>query len=73
MEFLKSFAKSVWVNHRKKFIAFVFGIILSVLAALTGIPLSELKEAAVDAANKPSVEVVAPAPVVIEKAKPEKK
>lgn len=74
MELLKRIALAVWMNHRKKFIAFVLSLLFGALASLSGMPLSEIKEAAIDAVNKPESSapalpaVVAPAPVVEEKA-----
>ncbi len=55
MAFLKSLALSIWTNHRKKFIAFILGLLFAGLAAVSGIPLDEIKGAAMDAA-KPAVQ-----------------
>lgn len=51
---LKNLALALWMNHRKKLIAFVLGLLFAGVAALTGIPLAEIQEAAKEAANKPA-------------------
>lgn len=64
MEFLKGIVLSLWTKHRKKVIALIMGLAFGALAALTGIPLSEIKDAAKDAASAPApVEAIAPAPL----------
>ena len=67
MNFLVELAKTLWLNHRKKVIAFVLGLLFAGLAAISGIPLQEIKDAAKEAASQPSPVVaqpaVAPAPV----------
>lgn len=65
-DFIKNLALNLWQNHRKKLVAFVLGLLFAGLAAISGIPVEEIKEAARDAA-KPgtataaSTGVVAPA------------
>jgi hypothetical protein len=72
VDFIKNIGLSLWNNHRKKLIAFLLGLLFAGIAALSGIPLSEIQDAAKDAANKPAaIEAPAPAalPVVPEPAK----
>ena len=64
VEFIKNIGLSLWNNHRKKFIAFILGLLFAGIAAVSGIPLSEIQDAAKDAANKPAA-VEAPAPVAL--------
>lgn len=59
-DFFKSLLLSLWNNHRKKLIAFIFGLLFAGLAAVTGIPLQEIQDAAKEAANKPAPKVEAP-------------
>lgn len=54
--------KSLWANHKKKVLAFVFGLLLSGIAAVSGLSLDEVKEAAHDA-SKPAVSSPAPASI----------
>lgn len=64
MSLIKSIANSIWLNHRKKFIAFVLGLLFAAISLVTGIPLGEIKDAATDAASGPSIiEPVKPAEV----------
>ena len=53
--------KNLWINHRKKVIAFLVAALLGLIAKVSGIPVEELKQA-VHEGSKPSVEVVSPAP-----------
>jgi hypothetical protein len=62
-DFILNMFKTLWLNHRKKLIAFLMGLLFAGLAAISGIPLSEIQDAAKEAANKP-VTVVEPAPAV---------
>lgn len=55
MELLKGIALGLWTNHRKKLLAFVFGLLFAGLAAITDIPLDEIKQAAGEAAKQPTV------------------
>ena len=52
--------KSLWANHKKKVLAFIFGLLLSGLAAVSGLSVDEIKEAAHEA-SKPAVTSPAPA------------
>lgn len=61
MGFIKEIGKTLWLNHRKKVIAFVLGMLFAGIAAVSGIPLQEIKDAAKDAANQPAPAVSAPA------------
>lgn len=72
MEFLKNIGLSLWNNHRKKAIAFLLGLLFAGIAAVSGIPVEEIKDAARDAAKPaPVVEQPAqPAPVALPEAKP---
>lgn len=63
MGFIKEIAKTLWLNHRKKLIAFLLGLLFAGIAAVSGIPLSEIKDAAKDAANAPTPAIAAPAVV----------
>lgn len=54
-EFLKGLAISLWTKHRKKAIAAILALIFAGVAAITGIPLSEIQDAAKEAASKPAV------------------
>jgi uncharacterized membrane protein len=63
--------KVIWENHRKKLIAFILGLLFAGIATLTKIPLSEIKEAAIEAAS-PKVEAVIEAPKVEEKVEEKK-
>lgn len=60
-DIFKKLALSLWTNHRKKLVAFLLGLLFAGLAAISGIPLEEIQEAAKDAANKPAPVVVVPA------------
>lgn len=60
-DFILNILKGLWTNHRKKLVAFLLGLLFAGLAAVTGIPLSEIQDAAKEAANKP-VPVEQPAP-----------
>ena len=60
MEFLKGIAKTLWEKHRKKVIALIMGLLFAALASVSGIPLSEIQDAAKEAASKPA-EVSQPA------------
>lgn len=62
MAFLKGIALSLWTNHRKKLITFMLGLAFAGLAAISGIPLEEIKSAAQDA-SKPAPVVSLPAAV----------
>lgn len=67
-DFIKGLLVSLWTKHRKKLLAFVFGLLFAGLAAISGIPLDEIKQAAGDAANKPApieVPAVLPAPAEV--------
>ncbi len=70
MEILKSLALNLWTNHRKKLIAFMLGLIFAGAAAISGIPVSEIKDAARDAAG-PEVSApvvgpqIGPMPIVV--------
>jgi hypothetical protein len=57
--------KVLWANHRKKLLAFLLSLLFAGLAAVSGMPLSEVKEAAQEAA-KPAV--VDPAPPALPQA-----
>ena len=72
MAFLKSIALSLWNNHRKKAIAFLLGLLFAGIAAVSGIPVEEIKDAARDAAKPaPVAEAPAvPAPAALPEAKP---
>jgi hypothetical protein len=59
-DFFKNLALSMWTNHRKKLIAFILGLLFAGIASISGIPLSEIQDAAKDAANKPAPAVVLP-------------
>lgn len=59
LDFLKGLAKTLWEKHRKKIIALIMGLLFAGLASLSGIPLTEIQDAAKEAANKPA-EVSAP-------------
>lgn len=63
MELLKKIALSLWTTHRKKFIAFVLGLIFAGMAALGGIPIEEIKEAAQEASRPAAAVQALPAPV----------
>jgi nucleoside permease NupC len=65
MEMLKQIAKTIWMNHRKKAMAFIIGLLFAAIATVSGIPLEEIKDAAKEAANKPAEVVAVPAPVAI--------
>lgn len=68
MDFIKEIAKSLWINHRKKFIAIILGLLFAGVAALTGIPVQEIKDAAKDAANSQapiSIPAVVPQPAAL--------
>ena len=54
--------KSLWAIHKKKVLAVVMGLIFTALAALSGLSLDEVKEAAHDA-SKPAVSQPAPASI----------
>lgn len=60
MELLKKIALSLWTTHRKKFIAFVLGLLFAGMAALGGIPIEEIKEAAQEASKPAAVQMTAP-------------
>lgn len=63
MDFLKTLGLNLWTNHRKKLIAFLFTLLFAGMAAVSGIPIGEIKDAAKEAADKPApIEVVAPLP-----------
>lgn len=66
MEFLKTLALNLWTNHRKKLITFILGLLFAGLAAVSGIPLEEIKGAAHDASAPAAVTAPAalPAPMV---------
>lgn len=68
--FFKNIALGLWNNHRKKLVAFLLGLLFAGLAAISGIPLEEIKDAARDAA-KPAVEQPAPAPAALPAQAPE--
>lgn len=65
MEFLKELAKTLWLNHRKKVIAFILGLLFAGIAAVTGIPLHEIKDAAKSAAEQPAGVVTVSPPSLI--------
>lgn len=66
-DILVNLGKSLWTKHRKKLIAFILGLLFAGVAALTDIPLSEIQDAARDAASsQPAVEQIAH-PVLEEK------
>lgn len=56
--------KSLWANHKKKVLAFIMGLIFTALAALSGLSVDEIKEAAHDA-SKPAISQPAPASVPV--------
>lgn len=60
-DFILNLLKNLWLNHRKKAIAFLLGLLFAGLAAVSGIPLQEIQDAAKEAANKPAP-IAAPAP-----------
>lgn len=62
-DFILNLLKNLWLNHRKKAIAFILGLLFAGVAAISGIPLSEIQDAAKEAANKPAP-IVAPAPAL---------
>lgn len=68
-DFVLNILKGLWTNHRKKLVAFLLGLLFAGLAAVTGIPLSEIQDAAKEAANKP-VPVEQPAPATAPQALP---
>lgn len=68
MNFIKAFALAIWANHRKKFLAFVFGLLFAVFSLVSGIPLQDIKDAAKEAAGAPAV--VAPMAVPVLTAPP---
>lgn len=55
MAFLKNIALALWTKHRKKLMAVIFGLLFAGLASISGIPLDEIKSAAGEAANAPTV------------------
>lgn len=61
MDIVKSIALNLWTNHRKKLITFLLGLLFAAIAAISGIPVQEIKDAAKDAAAVPSPVVIAPA------------
>lgn len=60
MEFLKKLALSLWTNHRKKLVTVLMGLIFAGMAALGGIPIEEIKEAAQEASKPAAVQMTAP-------------
>lgn len=60
LEFLKKIALTLWTNHRKKLITFVLGLLFAGMAAISGVPLEEIKDAAHEASKPASVEMPAP-------------
>lgn len=66
MSFLKGIALSLWNNHRKKAIAFLLGLLFAGFAAISGIPLEEIKDAARDAAKPaPESQLVPPSAIPV--------
>jgi len=58
LAFIKGIALSLWNNHRKKLITVLMGLAFAGLAALSGIPLEEIKSAAQDASKPTAVQVL---------------
>ncbi len=56
---MKEFALALWANHKKKVITFLLALLLTAIAAVTGLPLTDVKEAAREAAG-PAPEFVIP-------------
>lgn len=59
---LKKIALALWMNHKKKIMAFIFGLLLAGIAALSGIPIEDLKEAAHEASKPAVTQPVGPGP-----------
>ncbi len=59
-------AKNLWSNHRKKLLAFLFGLLYAGLAAMGVAPLPEIKDAAKDAAGVEAPLVEAPVAPAVE-------
>lgn len=68
MEFLKKIGLALWNNHRKKLMAFILGLLFAGIAAVSGIPLAEIQEAAKEAANKPAPVEAPAAPAALPEA-----
>lgn len=70
-DFFKNILLSLWTNHRKKLVAFLLGLLFAGLAAISGIPLEEIKDAARDAAKPaPEAQLVPPAAIPVPVAVP---
>lgn len=62
MNAVLSALKNLWGNHRKKMLAFLLSLLFAAIAALTGIPLPEIKEAAQEASKPQVIEPIGPEP-----------
>lgn len=47
------FLKSMWTNHKQKILAFLIGVLLTVIASVSGMPIADLKNILKDAVNEP--------------------
>lgn len=65
MEFLKKLALSLWTNHRKKLVTVLMGLIFAGMAAISGIPLDEIKGAAHEASAPGASTPFLPAPAPV--------